>query len=117
MGTELMPAEENKVYALLGMLQSQVSNIADAMEEHRKTTIQEHRKVHDIVDAMSESVRNIARDVTEMRPHVEAYKMKAEKIDDAVELAEDYQEKRAEARGAAKFATALWVAVGGFIMF
>jgi len=100
MGSALMPADEDRLFVALRLVQGQMSDLRDDLQSLRESSTEEHRKVHDIVVAMSESVRNLARLVDEMKP-----------------LTDDYREKRAEARGAAKFATALWVAVGGFIMF
>ncbi len=94
-GTSLMAPDENRLFTAVGILQSEVHNLADKFEELQANTQEEHRKVHDIVVAMSESVRNLTRIVDEMRP-----------------LVDDYREKRAEARGAARLAGWLYTAAG-----
>lgn len=79
----------------LGLLQSQIGLLSERIDEIERSTISEHRKVHDIVVATSESIRNLSRAIEEMRP-----------------LTEDYREKRAEARGAARLAGWLYTAAG-----
>lgn len=114
------PSDIERLFTALGMLTSQVSTLSDEMSEWRSATTEEHRKVHDIVVASSESVRIIARDVAEMKPYVEAYKLKASDIDKAVILADDYQEERAERRGADKFKKwlyGLWAGGGALLVF
>lgn len=120
MAGTLMPSEDNKIFAALGSLQTQVSSLADKVDNFHAASTEEHRKVHDIVDATSEAVRNIARDVAEMKPHVESYKHKAESIDGAVNLAHDYREERAERRGAdklKKWLYGLWASLGALLVF
>jgi hypothetical protein len=72
--------------------------VAQSVRDHREAATEEHRAVHDIVVSMSESVRNLAADVAVMKP-----------------LTDDYREKRAEARGAARFLKAGWALAGGSI--
>lgn len=103
MGTSLMPAEENRVFALLGMLQNQMATLSENFDNFKNDTVEEQRKVHDIVVATNEAMRNIARDVSEMKPHVESYKMKAEKLDEAIQAGKEYKVEKAEERGAEKF--------------
>lgn len=109
---------------MLGMLQGQVSNLYEKIEEtqkqaqeHQDENVKEHRKVHEIVDASSEALRNLDATVKGMAPHVESYKMSASDIAEAMELAWDFREKRAENRGAMKilpyFVTVLSLIGGG----
>jgi hypothetical protein len=101
MGTELMPVDEGRVFAAIGRLEERFDTLTkrfDALEDHVTT---EQRKVHDIVVAQSEAARILTRDVAEMKP-----------------LTDDYREKRAEARGAARLAGWLYTAAaaaGGMI--
>ena len=87
----------------IGSLRANFETLARQLESHRAESISEHRKVHDIVVATNEAIRNLAREVAEMKP-----------------LTEDYREKRAEARGAARLAGWLYTAagvIGGFVVF
>ena len=70
--------------------------LAQTVKENQEASTDEHRKVHDIVVATSEAVRNLAATVKEMKP-----------------LTDDYRERRAEARGAAHLAKVLYVTFGG----
>jgi archaellum component FlaC len=96
MGTHLMPADTERVYTAIGELQSEVSALSDKFDVLREQTIKEQRTVHDIVDATSEAIRNLTRIIDEMKP-----------------LTDDYREKRAEMRGAARFANIIYIALGG----
>lgn len=101
-GALMAAAEENKVYVAIGVLQSEVENLRDDFKELKESTVEEHRKVHDIVVATSEAVRNLTRIVDEMKP-----------------LTEDYREKRAEKRGEEKYKNWLYgmaASIGGLIM-
>lgn len=82
----------------IGELQTEMRLLSERVKENQELSTAEHRDVHNIVVAMSESVRNIARDVLEMKP-----------------LTEDYREKRAEARGAARIVNLLYAFAGGSI--
>ena len=95
-----MSGELHELSVAIGGLQADVRNIAKTVREHQETATAEHRAVHDIVVSMSESVRNIAKDVAEMKP-----------------LTDDYREKRAEARGAARFLKAAYALAGGSVAF
>ena len=101
-GALMAAADENKVFVAIGVLQSEVENLRDDFKELKDGTVDEHRKVHDIVVATSEAVRNLTRVVEEMRP-----------------LTEDYREKRAEKRGEEKYKNWLYgmaASIGGLIM-
>lgn len=103
MGSALMAADEERVFKAIGRLEEQVSALSERFDALATDSMKEHRKVHDIVLALSESNRNVARDVAEMKP-----------------LTDDYREKRAEARGAARLARWLYglaAAAGGGIVF
>lgn len=95
MGSALMAADENRVYMALGVIQSELATLRDEFRDLEEKTTIEHRKVHDIVVATSEAIRNLTRVIDEMKP-----------------LTDDYREKRAEARGAAKLAGWLYTAAG-----
>jgi hypothetical protein len=119
MGNELMPIEENRVFTAIGMLQSQVSNLADQLVEVSNKSTEEHRKVHDIVDAQSEAIRNLTRMVDEMKPHVESYKMKAMAIEKSIVLTEDYRDRQSEQRGEDRYKNWLYgfaASIGGLIV-
>ena len=95
------PAEQALIE--IGALRENLNNLARQLESYRAETTKEHRTVHDIVVATNEAIRNLAREVAEMKP-----------------LTEDYREKRAEARGAARLAGWLYTAagvIGGFVVF
>lgn len=98
MGNELVSEDVGKLHAAVGSLRTEVKNLLDKFEELKESTITEQRKVHDIVVAQSEAVRNLDRDIREMKP-----------------LTDDYRERRAEWRGAWKFVIALYVSIGGLI--
>jgi hypothetical protein len=98
----LMPDDVNDLRIAFGALQAEVKSLSAMVSLHQESTTREQRLVHDIVVATSEAVRNLARIVDEMRP-----------------LTEDYREKRAEARGAARLAGWLYTAAaaaGGFVV-
>jgi hypothetical protein len=90
-----MAGELHELSVSIGRLQAGIENLAKTVGEHREESTREHRKVHDIVDAMSEGVRNLTHIVAEMKP-----------------LTDDYREKRAEARGAKRLLVAMY-AFGG----
>jgi len=91
-----MSGELHELSVAIGGLQADIKNLARTVESHHETSTEEHRKVHDIVVAASEAVRNLAAQVAEMKP-----------------LTDDYREKRAEARGAARFLKAGYALAGG----
>ena len=94
-----MAGELHDLSLLIGGLQADIRNLANEVREHKTETTEEHRKVHNIVDAMSEAVRNLTHIVSEMKP-----------------LTDDYREKRAEARGAGRLLILLYGAAGaGFV--
>lgn len=93
-----MTGELHQISAEIGSLKSDVKSLTKLVSETREESRTEHRKVHDIVDALSESVRGIAAHVKEMKP-----------------LTDDYREERAEKRGAKRFLTAAWALGGGSV--
>lgn len=98
----LMAADENRVFVAIGVLQAEVENLRDDFKELKESALEEHRKVHDIVVATSEAVRNIVRIVDEMKP-----------------LTDDYREKRAERRGEERYKNWLYglaASIGGFVV-
>lgn len=113
-----MPAEESRVFIAIGTLQGQVTELFNKLENLRQQTTSEQRTVHDIVVATNEAIRNLTRTVERMEPHVREFQLKAASIDESIELAEDYREKRAEERGAEKFKKWLYglaASIGGLI--
>lgn len=117
-GIDLMAADEHRVFTALGELRNEITNLRKEFAELREKSTAEHRTVHDIVVASSEAIRNVARDVSDMKPHVESYKLKAEKISEAVDIADDYKLEQAEKRGADKFKAWLywfWASIGGLV--
>jgi len=93
-----MAGELHELSVAIGELQAEMRILSQTVRDNQETSTREHREVHNIVVAMSESVRNIAADVAEMKP-----------------LTEDYREKRAEARGAARFLNAAYALGGGSV--
>jgi hypothetical protein len=98
MGLALMSGELHELSAEIGSLKAQVRILTQTVRDNQESATEEHRKVHDIVVATSEAVRNLATKVDEMKP-----------------LTDDYREKRAEARGAVYLARFLYVTVGGIV--
>jgi hypothetical protein len=122
MGRELMPAEESRVFEAIGELRGELrkalENLANKIDGIDERTVTEQRKVHDIVVATSESVRILTRDVAELKPPVEDYRLKAAALKEAVELTDDYKEERAEKRGEDRFKKWLYgfaASIGGLI--
>lgn len=101
-----MSGEYNQLSQDIGGLKANVETLTRTVEANQEASTREHRIVHDIVVATSEAVRNLAAVVAEMKP-----------------LTDDYREKRAEARGAARMAKIVYATVatgagmfGAFIM-
>ena len=90
-----MAGDLHDLSLLIGGLQADIKNLANEVREHKTETTEEHRKVHNIVDAMSEAVRNLTHIVAEMKP-----------------LTDDYREKRAEARGVKRLLILIYTAAG-----
>jgi hypothetical protein len=93
-----MTGELHELSVAIGEMKAELRIVAQTVRDNQESSTEEHRKVHDIVVATSEAVRNIAADVAEMKP-----------------LTDDYREKRAEARGAARFLKAGYALAGGSI--
>lgn len=93
-----MPGELHDLSVQIGRLQEGLRLLTQTVRDNQELATEEHRKVHDIVVATSEAVRNLAAEVAEMKP-----------------LTEDYREKRAEARGAAHLIKWLYVMGGGLV--
>ncbi len=90
-----MSGELHELSVAIGELKADVRNLVKALETHVEATTDEHRKVHDIVVATSESIRNVTRRLDAIEP-----------------LAVDYGQKRAEARGVARLLTFLYIGFG-----
>jgi hypothetical protein len=82
----------------LGWIEEQIRTLFKKFDTLEENSTREHRIVHDVVVATSESVRNLAKDVTEMKP-----------------LTKDYELKRAEDRGARRFIKTAYALGGGSI--
>jgi ribosomal protein S15P/S13E len=98
-----MAIDEERAFEKLGALEVQVANLSIRIETLAERSSDEHRKVHDIVVATSEAMRNLTREVAEMKP-----------------LTEDYRERRAEKRGEEKYKNWLYgfvASVGGLMVF
>lgn len=93
-----MAGELHDMSVAIGALQADVKNLTHAVRTNQEASTEEHRKVHDIVVATSEAMRNLAAKVNEMKP-----------------LTDDYRETRAEARGAKKLIVFLYVTFGGIV--
>jgi hypothetical protein len=94
-----MAGELHELSLLIGGIKADIVNLTKVVWEHKEETTQEHRKVHDIVVAQSEAVRNLTAQVAEMKP-----------------LTDDYRERRAEARGAKRLLVVLYTAAGAGIV-
>lgn len=117
-GNALMGAEEARVFTAIGRLENQISDLSERLEALQTASRDEHREVHNIVVATSEAVRLLTRLVDDLRPHVESYKMKAEKLDEAIAAARDYRVEQAEERGAQKYKNwiyGLFASAGGIV--
>ena len=91
-----MAGELHELSAAIGGLQARIEILSATVKDNQEENTIEHRKVHDIVVATSEAVRNLAATVSEMKP-----------------LTDDYRERRAEARGAARLIHIVYVSLGG----
>lgn len=98
MGTSLMAGELDELSAIIGGMRSDINHLARLVRDNQEASTLEHRKVHDIVVATSEAVRNLTARVAEIEP-----------------LTDDYRERRAEARGAARLIHLLYVLGGGIV--
>jgi hypothetical protein len=83
---------------VIGRIEEQIKTLFKRIDALEENSTREHRVVHDIVEATSDAVRTLTAKVDEMKP-----------------LTDDYREKRAEARGAAKLAYTLYALVGGIV--
>jgi len=95
-----MSGELHELSVAIGELKAEMRIVAERVRDNQEVATAEHRAVHDIVVSVSETVRNLAADIAEMKP-----------------LTDDYREKRAEARGAARFLKAGWALAGGSVAF
>ncbi len=87
---------------MLGMLQGQITNINEKIDDNQTLNQEEHRKVHIIVDSTAEAMRNVSRDVAEIKPIVKDYELKAAFINDTINLAKEYRLEKAEREGMRK---------------
>jgi hypothetical protein len=97
-GRPLMPGELHDLSVAIGGLQAQVKTLTHTVERNQETATEEHRKVHDIVVAMSGAVRILTADVAEMKP-----------------LTAAYREERAEKRATKRIRNFLFVTCGGVV--
>lgn len=96
---ELVPVGEGPIMVAIGQLRGEMISLRREFAEFREDVIDEQRKVHDIVTATNEAMRNNTKDILEMAPIVKDYELTKQDITKAVDLAFDYREKRAEGRG------------------
>ena len=100
MGGSVMAEENDRLGHQLGLqlgrIEEQIKTLFKLIASLEENSTREHRLVHDIVEATSDAVRTLTHIVNEMKP-----------------LTDDYREKRAEARGAAKLINLLYVSCGG----
>lgn len=115
MGVAVMSGEIDHLSRMIGRIEEQIKTLFIQLRELEENSTREHRTVHDIVVATSEAVRNLAHKVDEMKPQTDAVPSLRTKVDEMKPLTDDYRERRAEARGAAKLAHALYAVVGGLI--
>jgi hypothetical protein len=110
-----MTGELHQISLEIGEMRSDIKNLVSAVRELKEDTTEEHRKVHIIVDATGESMRNVARDVAYMKPLVEDFRDKRADIATAIDEAKDYRNTKAEARGAKKLLIVFYSVFGGFV--
>ena len=91
-----MAGEIDQLSHQLGRIDEQIKTLFKRFDALEESSTREHRIVHNIVEATSDAVRTLTHKVDEMKP-----------------LTDDYREKRAEARGAKKLITLLYVTFGG----
>ena len=91
---------------MLGMLQGQIQNLQDELREYKQDIAEDHeeirdeqRTVHNIVDATNEAIRNVNREVADMRPHVKEYMLAAADLREAVRTARTLRDKQSFDRG------------------
>lgn len=87
-----MDRDLDNLSRVIGRLEEQIKTLFKRIDALEETSTREHRIVHDIVEATSEA-----------------------KVDEMKPLTDDYREKRAEARGAAKLIYTLYAVAGGVI--
>lgn len=93
-----MSGELHQLSVAIGSLNAQVENLTEFVRETREESRDEHREARENIDALSESVRVLTSAVKWMEP-----------------ITEDYREKRAEARGARRLLSAVYVLAGGSV--
>ncbi len=86
------------VSSAIGRLEEGMRFLSRQVQVNQERTIEEHKLVYAIVTASAESIRVITATVAEMKA-----------------LTDDYREKRAEARGAARLIHAVYAAAGGTV--
>lgn len=94
----MMAAKLDELSVAIGGLRADVNNLSKVVAQNQEASTEEHRKVHDIVEAMSDAIRTLTRDIAEIKP-----------------LSHQYREESAQARGAAKFIKAMYVTGGGIV--
>lgn len=117
---DAIPEGDPGIRMLLGILMGQMQDMRHEYQEGREETQKEHRKVHDILDASGESMRNLTRDVAEIKPIVKDYELKAAFINDTIVLAKEYRYEKAERAGMRKLVGYLIGAlsfIGGIVAF
>lgn len=117
---DAIPAGDPGIRMLLGVLMGQIQDMREAYEEGREESQREHRAVHVILDSTGESMRNLTKDMAEIKPIVKDYELKAAFINDTIVLAKSYQIEKAEREGMRKLMGYLVAAlsfIGGAVAF
>ena len=95
-GQSLMAGQLDEISLAIGRIESRMSNVEKTVQCLRVESRDEHRKVHEIIDALSESNRTLADTMKWVRP-----------------LVENYRTQQDEARGARKLLIFLYTVGGG----
>lgn len=111
MGTQLVEDDVARLHDAVGALRADLKGFSDRFDQFREDTVDWERKTHDIVVAQSEASRNLDRDIREMKPFFEDYRMKAAALNKAIESSEDYRDKKSELRGVKSIVVWLYGAV------
>ena len=93
-----MAGKVDEISLAIGRLEQGMATLTQQVRDNQEENTREHRVVYDIVTTTSEAVRNLAAKVSLMEP-----------------LTDDYRERRAEGRGAARLIHWIYVTGGGIV--
>jgi hypothetical protein len=79
-----------------GGIEERLDRLIDVVEKEQEGAARHRRDLREVIGALSQSVQLLTAEMRDVKPVVE-----------------DYREKRAEGRGAARLAKVLWIALGG----